>query len=222
MSKKDILLFDFDGVIKCSNQVKEDCFISLFTQGGDKIAKIISEHHRENSGMDRRSKIKYYLGLVEPASQVNILLDSYVEQFSKKIVDLVCGSDWVNGVTQFLEQVYLDYDLIIVTATPEAEIKEISNNLGLSKYFKSIRGYSFKKNKIEIISELLVDFNIDVSRCIFFGDSPSDFESAQYFNMDFVRVKTLDSAPWPVGAGTQLKWVIDDFDGFAIDVLRRD
>ncbi|MBT7899475.1 MAG: HAD hydrolase-like protein, partial [Candidatus Marinimicrobia bacterium] len=54
------IIFDFDGVIADSVQVKTDAFASLYEQYGDNIVTKVIEHHEANGGMSRFKKIKLY------------------------------------------------------------------------------------------------------------------------------------------------------------------
>ena len=54
------IIFDFDGVIAESVQIKSDAFASLYEQYGDNIVKKVIEHHEANGGMSRFEKIRLY------------------------------------------------------------------------------------------------------------------------------------------------------------------
>ena len=54
------IIFDFDGVIAKSVQVKTDAFVKLYKQYGSNFVKKVVEHHEANGGMSRYEKIKFY------------------------------------------------------------------------------------------------------------------------------------------------------------------
>ena len=54
------IIFDFDGVVAESVQVKTDAFAYLYASHGKKIVSKVTEHHELNGGMSRFEKIKYY------------------------------------------------------------------------------------------------------------------------------------------------------------------
>ena len=54
------VIFDFDGVIAESVQVKTDAFATLYEQYGEYIVTKVIEHHEANGGMSRFEKIRFY------------------------------------------------------------------------------------------------------------------------------------------------------------------
>ena len=56
------IIFDFDGVIAESVQVKSDAFAELYKPYGTEIVKKVVEHHEANGGMSRYEKIRFYHG----------------------------------------------------------------------------------------------------------------------------------------------------------------
>ena len=54
------IIFDFDGVIAESVQVKTDAFVELYKQYESNIVEKVLKHHEANGGMSRFEKIKFY------------------------------------------------------------------------------------------------------------------------------------------------------------------
>ena len=54
------IIFDFDGVIAESVQVKTDAFMELYVLYGQDVVQKVTKHHEANGGMSRYEKIKYY------------------------------------------------------------------------------------------------------------------------------------------------------------------
>ena len=54
------IIFDFDGVIAESVQVKSDSFAALYKPYGLDIVKKVVEHHEANGGMSRFYKFRLY------------------------------------------------------------------------------------------------------------------------------------------------------------------
>ena len=53
-------IFDFDGVLVDSVNIKANAFGELFKEFGSEIQKKIIEHHLSHGVMARAEKIKYY------------------------------------------------------------------------------------------------------------------------------------------------------------------
>ena len=54
------IIFDFDGVISHSIEVKTQAFYNLYKDYGEEISKKVVEHHESNGGISRFEKIKFY------------------------------------------------------------------------------------------------------------------------------------------------------------------
>ena len=54
------IIFDFDGVIVESIQVKTDAFANMYNKYGKSVINKVVNHHESNGGMSRYEKIKYY------------------------------------------------------------------------------------------------------------------------------------------------------------------
>ena len=56
---KDNIIFDFDGVITDSVNIKKEAFAELYSKYGSRIQKKVVNHHLEHGGISRFDKIKY-------------------------------------------------------------------------------------------------------------------------------------------------------------------
>lgn len=179
----DIIFWDFDGVIKKSNQVKNDAFFNLFDGIKLEQKKFILNHHLRNQGLSRFKKIPLYmnyLGINTEDKNVHL----YLSKFSKLVFDGVVNSDWVEGVIKILSEFQ---ESILVTATPQDEIEKIVEKIEISKFFKKI--YGSPKTKIECIENYIQDKDLDLGNCLLIGDSKSDLDCANHFKMNFLFIK---------------------------------
>ena len=55
-----VIIYDYDGVICDSLDVKTKAFKELYSQYGPKIQKLVEKYHLENGGVSRFEKFKYY------------------------------------------------------------------------------------------------------------------------------------------------------------------
>jgi phosphoglycolate phosphatase-like HAD superfamily hydrolase len=185
-----VLFFDFDGVIKESVSVKADAFEQLFLPHSIEVAQQVREHHEANSGMSRYEKLPIYLalaGLKVTAKHVA----AYSQRFSDLVKQQVIDSDWIDGVESFLHTNPFDQTFFIVTATPQSEIEEIIDAIGLTDRFSSIVGSPTKKDKA--IHDLIKQYNIDASTSIMIGDAMADYHAAVKNDVAFVlRITDLN------------------------------
>ena len=97
------VIFDFDGVIAESVNVKTDAFARLFEPEGPEIVERVLEHHLANGGVSRFDKFRFYYKefLARPLSEPE--LDSLCGQFSHLVVEAVIDAPWVPGAQETLQ-----------------------------------------------------------------------------------------------------------------------
>lgn len=171
----DIIFWDFDGVIKDSLEAKALAFEKLFSDCDKDIRKEIKIHHLHNGGLSRYEKIPIYLSWTgKPVNSVNV--EKYLENFSSLVKSSVINSPWVPGVHHYLKSNYMNKIFIIITGTPEYEINEILNELGISSFFQMIFGSPI--SKIDALRDSIERFQGIHENAIMIGDSRIDYEAA--------------------------------------------
>ena len=179
----NVVFWDFDGVIKRSNQVKNNAFYSLFEGISEVQRAYILNHHIEHQGLSRFKKIPHYLQyLNKELNKENI--DNYLDRFSRLVLDGVIESDYVEGVLDILPKAKKS---VLVTATPKDEIKIILQKLKISKYFSKV--YGSPKTKIECLEDYSEKYGIVPNKCVFVGDSKSDLDCARHHKIEIVFVR---------------------------------
>ena len=81
MEKKNII-FDFDGVILNSHNVKTDSFEKIFSKYGKSIGKKAKNYHLKNVGKSRYLKFKYILNNVLKYKSTKKIMEYLDEEFS--------------------------------------------------------------------------------------------------------------------------------------------
>ena len=185
--KSKALFLDFDGVIKDSVELKGDAFEQLFIHQGKEIAGRVKVHHESNGGMSRYEKLPIYLDWAGLKPEQNIL-EEYSRRFSEIVKQKVIESDWVPGVEEFLHTNPFDQILFIITATPQNEIDQIVDAIGLRSCFTRIIGAP--TNKKDAIHQLIQRYNIDTKISTMIGDSITDYQAAIENRIAFVLRKT--------------------------------
>jgi len=181
------IIFDFDGVIAESVQVKTDAFASLYEQYGDNIVTKVIEHHEANGGMSRFEKIKLYHGSYLNKAITNEEIEELANQFSKLVVKKVIESTYVPGVFKYILKCNEKYNLFISTGTPTNEMKQILIGRGIAEYFIEIHGSPEKKSVH--ISKIMSKYNYYPDELLFYGDAKTDINAAKQANVPFVLIK---------------------------------
>lgn len=178
------IIFDFDGVIADSNNIKTEAFVKLFDEYPAGIKNTIKKFHLQNGGMSRFDKFRYiYANFFKeelPEKKFNKLCDN----FNKLVINGVINAPLFDGVEDFLKKNKGIYDMYIVSGTPDYEIKEIVKKQKLNKYFLKILGSP--RAKKELIEEVLISKNYQREEVIFIGDSINDYEGAMAAGIEFI------------------------------------
>jgi len=191
------IIFDFDGVIVDSNNVKRDAFLELFNNYPSRIKEDIKKFHLQNGGMSRFEKFRYiyanFLNEVLSEGRFNQLC----EDFSRLVIGGVIEAPFIDGVKDFLESKCTRYKLYIVSGTPDNEIQQIVKRRKLNKYFSGI--YGSPRIKKELIGFIIKDNKYRPEEVVFLGDSINDYEGAEASGVEFVAKVSdgLEFDPFP-------------------------
>jgi phosphoglycolate phosphatase-like HAD superfamily hydrolase len=200
------ILWDFDGVILDSMKVRDWGFREIFKKfNKDEVDKLI-EYHRENGGLSRYVKIRYfYENILERPIKKEEVLD-YAENFSFLMkTKLTDKSNLIQDSVRFIQGKFNDYNFHIVSGSDQEELRFLCHELDLSKFFLSIHGSPTAK-KI-LVKDLISNFNYDKNKTILIGDSINDYDAAVKNDIDFYGYNeiTLDNLS---------KFYIHDFNEF--------
>lgn len=179
----DYIFWDFDGVIKESNFVKEQAYYQIFQKYGNEFADRVRIHHLENEGVSRYEKIPLYLQWAGRSSSKKIV-ERIAQEYSSLTIRAVVESEWVLGVDRFLKQYSNKKSFFLVSATPDHDLLSIVEMLDIKNYFKEINGSSTPKYLA--IKYALKKYNIPNSRAVMIGDSRVDFEASSFNGIDFI------------------------------------
>ncbi len=183
------IIFDFDGVILDSVNVKTNAFSEMYSKWGNKTQNAVIKHHLENGGVSRFEKFKIYhkkfLNINLSKNEISELADD----FSKLVFDGVCNSPFIPGAEEFLKIVKNNYSTFICTGTPQKEIEEILITKKLNKFFNSVHGSP--DDKITIINFIMRTNSFEPKDVLFIGDAMTDYNASIATNINFIGVKNL-------------------------------
>lgn len=202
------IIFDFDGVVCDSVNVKAEAFATMYhAHGDDVVAKVVKYHH-VHGGISRYEKFRYYhkelLGIALTDEEVMKMGDEFSSIALQKVID----SPYLPGVLDFIKMQHKQADLFICTGTPESEILIILKKKNLTQYFTGIFGAP--KSKADIIREIMLRYHKTPEQLEFFGDAMTDYKAAMETNVKFIGVYSTTTA-FPEGTV-----VINDFSSLVI------
>ena len=178
-----ISFLDFDGVIKDSVDAKGAAFVAIFREFGEALGERILAHHRSNGGMSRAQKIPLYMGWAGlPAQPVTV--ERFTRSFAAEARRAVVESPWVPGALEFLERRRAGEVKVIVSATPEPELRSIAEELGIVHLVDSIFGSPTQK--VDALRQEMRRLGARPNDCILVGDSMVDLEAAIASGVPFI------------------------------------
>lgn len=177
---KNKIVFDFDGVLVDSNDLKGATFATVLDiSSPDKINEI-ADHHRANPSMGRREKISIYMSRYVENWKAAVDIEQVVGRFSKTVTESLVSQGLIEGAFEFLQTFNVSHDLQICSSAPAAEIESILSQLGLRDLFSEVCGYPTEKK------EFLRSCSVVSANVIFVGDSQTDLISAENAGVDFI------------------------------------
>jgi len=184
MNKIKALIFDFDGVIADSVDVKTKAFAAIYSQYGNAVVQKVIEHHEANGGISRFEKFRLYHKDFVGEAIDDEQIDKLARQFSDLVLQKIVEAPYVKGAYEYLSTNYRRFNFFISTGTPTDEIKIILERRKLSPYFKEVYGSPEKKE--DHVREIIYKNHFSKNEVIFIGDAITDRDAAKRNGIVFI------------------------------------
>lgn len=179
----EAIVFDFDGVLVESADIKTEAFRELFSCYGDRAGEIVT-YHQLHMGISRYVKFRYFYENILGQELSHEREMELGERFSRIVLARILKAPFVAGTLDFLEAHYRKTPLFIASGTPDDELRYIASQRGISHYFKEIHGTP--RTKPEILMDILARYSWRASDVVFVGDAESDLKAAAESGVRFV------------------------------------
>lgn len=185
------VVFDFDGVLVNSNDLKQECFLKVANLYGDQIFERFKQYCERHPGETRFQKMRW-LERELNADSIEISRDQLVAQYSYCVKTDLQNVEYVEDLHE-LKQNGPSVPWIIVSNAPSDEIRWYLEQRGWIDLFED-GIYGAPRPKADVFEE---EYSTsDRQQMLFLGDSQSDFEVAKEFDIDFVFVRQWSREPW--------------------------
>ena len=195
------IIFDFDGVIVESVDIKTRAFATLFEAEPASVVEAAVNYHLANAGLSRYAKFAYVYEelLRKPLDDATVVaLDS---RFSELVTERVVACPLVAGARSYLDARSAEVPLHLVSATPEGELRGIVQRRGLTCYFEDVLGSPAAKP--DNVRRIIERHGYDPACVPLIGDGRQDYEAAREHGLPFIgRVPPGHDNPFPAGAST--------------------
>jgi HAD superfamily hydrolase (TIGR01549 family) len=213
------IIFDVDGVIIESAEIKTKAFELLFADYPDKLPEMIDYHNR-NSGYSRYVKFRHFYEKILGQELSPEKEKELGDRFSQIVLEEVIKAPLVTGVEDFLKRNHRRYLQFVVSGTPEEELSYILRQRGLDIYFQG--AYGTPRTKPELAKRILAEHQLSSQEVVFIGDAESDKMAAAEAGIIFVaRINgsdnTLDNCTWKIRDFTGLEKLLDIISRTALE-----
>jgi beta-phosphoglucomutase-like phosphatase (HAD superfamily) len=204
----EALLFDFDGVIVESVDIKTSAFEALYAEYGEQVVSAVRAYHLAHGGVSRYAKFRHFdttlLGLPPPCPARERALD---ERFSALVLEAVVVAPLVAGVSAVLDYYLPRVPMYVVSGTPQDELATIVARRRLGHYFQRLCGSPTTKD-IHVATVLAAARHAP-ERTLLIGDAMTDYAAAISGGTHFLgRVAPATENSFPESVA-----VIADFRG---------
>lgn len=187
-----VIIFDFDGVLVESVDIKTKAFAKLFEGEGRAAVDQVVDYHVRNTGVSRFEKIKYIYKNILKRKLTEEVFQELCATFARLVVDEVVRAPYVKGAKEFLDDASGHYGCFISSATPQREIEEIVKARKMGRSFKAIYGAPQKKS--DIVEKIIRENSISGNEAVYVGDAMSDYTAASTHGVHFIaRIGDVDT-----------------------------
>lgn len=192
------IIFDFDGVIIDSMDVRVNGVKEVFSQYDDNLLDKFIEYYRYNAGLSKFIKIKYFYNNILNEDISEEMIVEYSNKLSKIMKAKLSSKEvLINDTYEFIKNNYKKFNFHIASGSEEKELKFLCDKLEISKYFKSIKGAPLHKN--DLVKNIICENNYKKEETIIIGDSINDFDAADVNNIGFLGYNNINLEKKGVG-----------------------
>lgn len=176
-----VIIYDFDGVLVDSVEIKRRAFFNIFKPFGLEVSSKVYNYHIEDN-RNRFLTIKYGQEIL---GYNDDFYNEMLDKFKRSVVNEVILSTEIPGALDFIKKMSKKGNTqFVMSGTPQGELEQIIKAREWDPYFLGVYGTPTKKE--DHIEHVLKHYNIDNRDIIFFGDMMSDYRAAKKFSIPFV------------------------------------
>lgn len=178
------ILWDFDGVIMDSMPVRNKGFELVLSDYPKEEVQELMKFHLNNGGLSRYVKFRYFFEEIRNENVSEDEVSVWASRFSMVMRrNLVDNQLLIKDTCNFIKENYTNFEMHIVSGSDQEELRFLCKELNLDSFFISINGSPTPK--INLVENLLKEFNHRTEDTILIGDSINDYEAAKSNNIDF-------------------------------------
>jgi phosphoglycolate phosphatase-like HAD superfamily hydrolase len=179
------IIWDFDGVILNSNEVRDKGFEKVLEHYSQDEIKRLLEFHRANGGLSRYVKFRYFFEEIRDEAISDKEVKDWAGKFSVITSKLLTNSALrIEETIDFIRKNHERYRMFVASGSDQSELRYLCRQHNLDHYFEGVFGSPVAKN--DIVNNIIKDFKIDPANTYLIGDSHNDFEAASVNGIKFI------------------------------------
>lgn len=184
------VVFDFDGVIVESGDIKTEAFQELFAAYPEHLPAI-KRYHLDNLGVSRFKKFAWiYQNLLHQPFDTGEKI-RLGDRFSAIVFQKVCETPFVPGAREALEALgRAGVHMAIASGTPQDELDRIVDARGLRRFFAEVHGSPTEK--ATAAASVIKRWGLAPDEVLFVGDGTTDHAAANSAGVRFLARRTPD------------------------------
>lgn len=181
------LVFDCDGVVLDSNQLKTEAYYRVAVGFGanHEQARALVDYHVRLGGISRFIKFRYFLDEImhQPVTEESlaVLLESFAEEIHRGLL----SCEMAPGLME-LREATKDARWMLVSGGDQTELRSLFAERGIDELFDA-GIFGSPDNKDIILDREVKNGNL-AKPALFFGDSRYDHEASTQAGLDFIFV----------------------------------
>ncbi|WP_196892717.1 HAD family hydrolase [Aureivirga marina] len=185
IKNKKIIIWDFDGVIMFSNEVRDNGFVDVLKDFPKEQVDALLDFHQVNGGLSRYVKFRYFFEEIRNESITEEEVNNWAKRFSEIMLQNLIKEELLNKeVVDFIKNNHEEITMYIASGSDQKELNHICESLNINHYFEKIYGSPIAK--IENVATILkANTDIENSHFALIGDSINDYEAATANEISF-------------------------------------
>lgn len=204
MYKYKAIIWDLDGTLIDSNEIKTDGFRILFSEHERHMIEALIDYHEENGGLSRYDKIKFFYKKNYNEKISDRLLFNLANNYSEIVMNNLKNPKLLFNYSKKLISEF-KLDNILVTASDQNEAIEVLEFHGIKCLFSKI--YGSPTNKLENLKNVLKDYSLINKDIVYVGDSINDLNFCNELSIDFIGINNyslVNKAQYYLSNGNEL------------------
>ena len=173
----DLIVFDCDGVILESMDIKTKAFYRIGKDISEEAADSLVVYHRMHGGVSRFRKFEWLYERYKGRAITDEEKEALNVKFKNIAMEEISRCALVPGVQSVLDHWNGKVPMYVASGAPEDELRMILNNRGLSKYFRGI--YGSPTVKTQLLRSIVQHAGVHPGNAVMIGDARTDQYAAE-------------------------------------------